>query len=251
MLNIQKYQKNNKWVKDTARIVVFLMIALPIFAVFNWFFNRYMFVFNTPIEIKQREEQYKTEVEFYELYGPYLDPNFENSTNVPNDGFDANLTPPSVQEEGLELEPLHSFNVPDDIKELVMLFANRANVPPAFAMGILLTENRSFNAGAVNVNSDGTSDYGLWQLNNIGEFDPVKNTERAADVLNAKRDHLVAMGVTNPSLGLLAESYNKGAAGALSLTYNPGGYATKVLQNATMSLDDPFVNNPFAYVNGL
>jgi len=234
---MRKINRRHKWVLPTIHLLQKLVPILLVLAFVNWFFNTYMVSVRFPVSIQLRSEQFQREIIFYNQYGPYLDPEWIRPT-------------PTVEPTPV-VPQLHSFDVPEDIKRLVLIFADRANVPPAFAMGILLTENRSFNANAVNLNYDGTQDHGLWQLNNIPEYDPIRNTERAADVLNSKRIHLAAMGIQDPSLGLLAESYNKGAAGAVSLLFDPSGYARKVLTNATMPVhDDPFVRDPFAYVRG-
>lgn len=227
MLNIKRYKKQNKWLGSAWTIVKVLIPILVVLAILNWFTTRQI-----TIVIEPREDHTK-EVEFYEVYGPFLDENY---------------TPPTG---ALEVDDLQSFNVPEDIKEYVRLFASLTETPEPFSLGILLTENRSFNLYAKNVNVDGSADYGLWQINGIEEYDPIENTKRAAMIFNNKKKHLASMGVSNPTLGLLAESYNKGAAGALSLMVRPGDYASKVLVNAQMPLDDPFVNNPFAYVNKL
>lgn len=257
--SIDSFRRNNKWFDSTMYIIAHLIPLLIIFALINWFYNNYSLSFYNPIKVsvnfrspitlELRQHQYEKQIQFYEQYGPYLDEDYIVPSPEPTPTV---AEPTPTPEVGLKLEDLQSFSVPDYIKELVLVFAEKADVPPAFAMGILLTENRSFNANSVNTNYDGSQDHGLWQLNGIPEYDPMANTERAADILNSKRSHLYSMGFANPSLGLLAESYNKGAAGALSLTYDPAGYARKVLQNATMSYtDDPFADNPFAYVQGL
>lgn len=249
---LEQLKRKHKWLGSTIFLLKILFPILVVLAIFNWFFNTYILEFTSPVVIKMRSEQFHKEVEFYREYGPYLDEDYQEVIITPTDRPEPTPEPEPTLAPGLYLEPLKSFNVPDDIKEMVMIFSERANVPPAFAMGILLTENRSFNYYAVNTNYDGSQDHGLWQLNNIPEYDPIANTERAADILNSKRTQLVAMGVPDPSLGLLAESYNKGAAGALSLLYDPAGYARIVLENATLQhINDPFVSNPFAYVQGL
>jgi soluble lytic murein transglycosylase-like protein len=51
------------------------------------------------------------------------------------------------------------------IEALILAIALEVGIPPYFALSIALTENPTLNPLAINVNSDGTLDRGIMQLN--------------------------------------------------------------------------------------
>lgn len=156
-------------------------------------------------------------------------------------------TPTPTQRPG-DIDPIQ-YGVSQEFAPLTKRMAEIAQIPHQIAVGILLNENRSQRSDAVNNNSDGSADYGLWQLNGIPEFDPIANTERAGQILAGKRQHLVSMGIQNPALGLLVESYNKGAGGAVSLFDPNVTYARKAFENVGLDPNsDPFLRDPRGYL---
>lgn len=138
---------------------------------------------------------------------------------------------PYIEVDDVTESELLGLGIKPEYIPLVVRMGRETGIGSRVAAGILLTENRSQNPAAINVNTDGSADYGLWQVNGIAEHDPAQNTDRAIGILNNKRLHLAAFGYPEPPLGLLVRSYNMGAAGALS--YN-NGYDAKVFGNARM-----------------
>jgi soluble lytic murein transglycosylase-like protein len=65
------------------------------------------------------------------------------------------------------------------IEALILSIALEMGIPPYFALSIALTENQTLDPLAVNVNSDGTLDRGVMQLNsswfNGAWWDPEEN----------------------------------------------------------------------------
>lgn len=150
-------------------------------------------------------------------------------------------------------EDLVKRGVRKEFTGLVDMYGKMTGIGSRLASGILLNENRSMNPQAVNRNNaPGVApDFGLWQLNGIEEYDPVKNTERAAAILNNKRTRLKQiLGGKEPAQGLLVEAYNKGADGAVFGVDPNYTYAKKAFENAGVDWrQDPFLANPRGYLS--
>lgn len=95
-----------------------------------------------------------------------------------------------------EARGLGATYTPSQIQAMIVAQANAAGVPPSIALGVAAHES-GFNPNATNVNTNGTTDYGVMQLNSstvqtLGVSDPLDPSQNI-----------------NAGVGLLASYYAK------------------------------------------
>ena len=170
-------------------------------------------------------------------------------TQIPTNAPTQSL--PFAQEEVQPSLDISRKLVKKGIKEeyvpLVTRFSQGTGLSPLISAGIALNENRGQNPNAVG--PDG-NDFGYWQIRGIPEFDPVKNTENAIRIFNNKKSHFQGFGITKPTLGMLIQAYNKGAAGVLTHADPNATYAKQAFKNVGLNPStDPYLNNPKRYLS--